>query len=160
MDNTEFKAKIVPLYRRMFSVAAAMLENSDDAADAVQNAMVGLWNNRNSLDKLDSIEAYAFTCLKRSAIDIIRKRSTANQCQIDAVADPPVAAKDIGDIEIINRIIETLPQGQKTVVKLSSFEDKTIEEIATITGYSQANVRQLLSRGRHKIKELYIKLTS
>lgn len=51
-----------------------------------------------------------------------------------------------------------MPPAQKEILRLSIFEDLSAKEISEITGVSGTNVRQLLSRGRKKIKEIYSKL--
>lgn len=59
-------------------------------------------------------------------------------------------------LELVKRIIETLPSGQRTVMELSSFGECSNEEIAEITGYSNENVRTLLSRARKTVKKLFL----
>lgn len=55
----------------------------------------------------------------------------------------------------IERLIDSLPEGQRTAIRLSSFGGLDNNEIAATTGLSEANVRQLLSRGRRKLRELW-----
>ena len=54
----------------------------------------------------------------------------------------------------IEILIDSLPPGQSRVIRLSSFGGLDNAEIAEATGQTEANVRQLLSRGRRKLREL------
>ena len=94
----------------------------DDALDAVQNAVASLWENRDELDRVTDMKAYAIVAAKRHAIDLIRRRIHK--------AEPIDSASACADPD-------------------------AVKEIASITGYSEENVRQILSRARRKIKELY-----
>lgn len=60
-------------------------------------------------------------------------------------------------VNLLNRIIDTLPPNQQMVIKMSTFAQCSNDEIAAATGLSDANVRTLLSRARHRIKELFSK---
>lgn len=55
----------------------------------------------------------------------------------------------------LRNLIATLPKNQQDVLNLSVFGDCSNEEISEITGESAANVRQLLSRARKKLKSIY-----
>ncbi len=155
MDAEQFRITVVPLYKGMFAAAIAILGNSDDAADAVQEAMIKLWNSRNKLDRLQSLEAYAFTTLRRTSLDILRQRQIKMDLSPNEHLEPP--GDVVADVEAIAKIIESLPPNYKQVIKLNAYDGHSPEEIAKITGLSLSNIRQLLSRGRRKIKELYTK---
>ena len=49
MQENEFKNKIIPLSSKLQRFACFFLENKDDARDVVQEVMLKLWQNRDSL---------------------------------------------------------------------------------------------------------------
>ncbi len=57
----------------------------------------------------------------------------------------------------IKNLIDSLPPGQRDVLRLSAFGGLDNSEIAEVTGMSESNVRQLLSRGRKRLRELFNK---
>ena len=63
MDADKFRLTVIPLYKGMYSAAFAILGDKEEAADAVQECMVKLWKNRDILDEVQSLKAYAFTTL-------------------------------------------------------------------------------------------------
>lgn len=52
MTTQEFKDKIMPHHGAMFRVASAILSDSEEAADAVQDSMMRLWQYRDKLQPL------------------------------------------------------------------------------------------------------------
>lgn len=92
--------------------------------------------------------------LRRTAVDILRRRSSLAEIEPDRGG---ASMPEPDSVEFIGRIVDSLPEGQREVVRLSAFDERSNEEIAELTGYSPGNVRQLLSRGRKKIREMYIK---
>lgn len=152
-----FTTRFLPLYERMFIVAAAILgKDSGDASDAVQDAMVRIWKSGHAMAEVSNPEGYAVAAVRSSAIDILRRRR--QWCDIEEVRDVSSDSQPDPDSgEWLEKVIASLPRGQQEVVRLSAFGDMSNDEIASATGYSAANVRQLLSRGRKRIKELYCK---
>lgn len=159
MNPATFRNTIVPLYKPMFAAAAAILGDRDEAADAVQDTMERLWKARDSLDSIQSPAAYCLTVLRRVAIDRIRQRRPSEST--DILAETAAPDDDIDDTAAtIDRIIATLPPNQQTVIRLSAFDHRSTDEIEAQTGLTNDNVRQLLSRARRRIKELYQKISS
>ena len=54
----------------------------------------------------------------------------------------------------IEILIDTLPPGQRDAIRMSGFGGLDNSEIAEATGQTENNVRQLLSRGRRRLREL------
>lgn len=64
------------------------------------------------------------------------------------------------EIQLIQRLINSLPAKQRRILRLRSIEGCSQEETEAITGLSAANVRVLLSRARKFIREQYLKTIS
>lgn len=158
--NTEeiFTTRFLPLYKKMYGVATAILGNSsDEASDAVQDAMVKIWKSPHAMAEVTNPEGFAIAAVRSSAIDILRHRrrwSDIDSCQ-EISGEAPL---DSDSAEWLEKIIASLPPAQQQVVRMSAFASLSNEEISSITGFSAVNVRQLLCRGRKRIKELYSKL--
>ena len=58
---------------------------------------------------------------------------------------------DVG--EILNKAIEKLPADQKSVILLRDYEGYSYDEIAEITGLSEAQVKVYIYRARVFLKE-------
>lgn len=146
----------MPLYPRLFAAANAILGNSEDAADAVQDAMVKIWRRADELPRIESPLGFAMQLLKTSAIDILRRRRLAVQRPdfVEPIAD---AEPEPDSAEFLRRAISTLTANQQEAIRLSAFAGMDAESIAGAMGLTRDNVRQLLSRGRRKLREIYQK---
>jgi len=161
MDATDFNHKIVPLHKQMFAMAMCMLRNRDDAADAVQDAMKKLWERHSDLELVENLNAFCMRAARNAALDRLGQRrdvtdiDTAAMIASDLSTD--TAACSDSAARMLDRLINMLPAAQARVLRLSVFRQLHNDEIAGITGLTAENVRQLLSRGRRSLKDLYLK---
>ena len=147
----------------MYRVALALTADADEACDLTQETLLKLWTGRDRLAGAAKPEAYCMAALRNRFYDMARARS----CDGLAVAvseDMPLADNVAGDIvgirsdlDLALKLMASLPEAQQRVVRLSSVGGCSNDEIAELTGFSPANVRTLLSRGRKRIRELFIK---
>ena len=74
MDLKQFKIDVLPLRDKFLNYARKLTEDPSDAADAVQEIMLKLWNMRQKLDEYQSIEALAMTMTHHLCMDIWRAK--------------------------------------------------------------------------------------
>ncbi len=151
-----FRTRFLPLYPKLYSLAGAILGMAgDEAADAVQEAMVKIWNLGDRMADIEYPVRYAFSVTRTTAIDMLRRRvETLPGPTPDIEADP---LPDPDTRVFLDRMISSLPPVQQMVMRLNVCDDLSTDEIADRTGLTEANVRQLLSRGRKKLRVLYSK---
>ena len=149
----------MPCHKAMYRVAYMILENDDDASDAVQTAMIRIWEHRDSLSEISNPEAYCITAARSAAIDMTRSRRPVNQlsdaCNLVACDSADERLEKGQELSAVECIIRQLPENQQRVLSLSAFSECSNAEISLITGLSDANVRTLLSRARTKLRILY-----
>lgn len=164
MNPERFKAEIVPLRDKLFHIARKMLEEKQDAEDAVQEAFLKLWHIRDSLDQYDSIPAFATTVVKNICVDKLRVKnreiSLDDEVYRQAGPDNPyLELERKNSDEIIRIIINRLPPLQQAIIRMKDIEEYEVEQIAEITGTQVDAVRMNLSRARKKVREEYLKWT-
>lgn len=160
MEEKEFRQKVMPLQRRMYAVALKLGLPPDDAADAVQETQLKLWRGREGIpEEPGALTAYCLVSLRNECISSLRKRKDRSPIE---QAGQIIGEGGTENVEMrdtrhhIERLIDMLPEGQQRVLRLSSFGEFDVPEIAEATGYTPGNVRQLLSRGRKRLRELFI----
>lgn len=162
MEENEFRQKILPLQHMMYGIALKSGLPPDDAADVVQEALLRLWRARASLPSPPGEQrAYclgAFRNILISTLSEITSRGnrltdiSGDTNGMDNAANQPT---DSGTIRLdLERMIDTLPENQRKVIRLSGFGGLETDEIARATGFTAVNVRQLLSRARRRLREL------
>lgn len=158
MEEKEFRQKVMPLQRLMYSVALRMGVPPDDAADAVQETQLRLWRSRQGIPDDDAgMKSYCMAVLRNECISWYRRHKETDPLDAATGLDGPgmEEALEASDMKVhIEHIIDRLPTGQREVIRLSSFGELDNSEICDATGLSQVNVRQLLSRARRKLREI------
>ena len=159
MQASEFKQLFLPCHRKLFSVAYRLMGNAQAAEDMVQETFLKLWMQRDKIERIDNPEAYSITVLRRLFYDRMR---TGHLQEVD---------KDVGSLQVtssqnISRQLETadeyqrvrllishLPEPQGRIMLMRDVEDRSFEEISIETGFTEVNIRSILSRARKKIRE-------
>ena len=154
-----FKQAYFSLHPKLYRVAFAILKNTEDAENILQDAYCKLWDNREKLVDIQKPEAYCVTLVKHLCLDFLRSPKAArNNKMIDDYDFPDYSTNAETDminketIEKIKSIISRLPAKQQRIIDLRVFADCSPEEIKNITGESYENVRVLLSRARNTLK--------
>lgn len=158
MTTKEFKAYIIPYYRDMYRIAASVMKSGDEAADAVQDAMLKLWDRRDQLDEVTDLKAYCLNTIRNVCLNIISRKRHPSDSEIPLNIE---SGEDVhADIEwkdmmgCVNEALNRLPDSQKSILKLSAFGGFSNTEIAELLGLSGGNVRVLLFRARGMLKKL------
>lgn len=161
MTTEEFKAKMLPHYRAMYRVAASVIVNGVEAGDVVQDIVLKLYERRNQLNEVADIKSYCLYAVRNACLNIIRDRkthvTTDELVDIDSTEGihQSLECREMSDI--VGKAMNRLLEDQLKVFKMSAFGGLSNAEIADMLGFTQGNVRVLLSRARNKIKELLLK---
>ena len=121
-----------------------------------------LWNKRLELEQYRSIEAFAMTLTHNICIDMWRcKRNDTLSLDIVQAASPtgtPERLLEIKDeIRLMHEIIDSLPNLQRTIMRMKDIEGYETDEIAEITGCGPEAIRSNLSRARKKVRDVYLR---
>ena len=152
---------VLPIKDNLYRLARRFLISNDEAQDAVQEVFLKLWKNKEAIKKYRSPEAFAYTMTKNYCLDRLKSKQASNLKLVHTNfenrtdLEQHIEAKD--GVSLLFKLMETLPEQQKTILHLRDVEQLAFAEIAKITNTSQANVRVALSRARKKIKDLLLK---
>lgn len=146
---------ILPLKNTMYRLALRITLNSQEAEDVVQDVVIKMWNNRENLESVDNLEAYAMRMARNLALD--RQRMKVNQSEdIDAVGEMPQAVDDAMErreqVESVRMMMRQLPEKQRTVMQLRDFEGYSYKEIAQMMDVTEDQVKVSLFRARQYVK--------
>lgn len=149
----------MPHSAKLFAAAFRILQRADEAEDVVQDVMVKLWQMRDDLPPDDALLPLALRVTRNLAIDRYRSRHMADSDWDDGTvaveeAEPDNTVDDHDRLQHMMRLIGLLPPDQQRVLRLRAFDDFTTGQIARMTGLSEDNVRQLLSRARRHLRDM------
>lgn len=152
-------------HQMMFRVANRVLNDKDDAEDAVQLAFLRVIKHLNDIDENDEprTRAYLGIVTQNISIDIYRKkkREWARNISFDEyeifIEDPygqdfEVGKEEMGDV--VAEAIAQLPPQYAEVIELTYGYGYSSEKVAAILNISADNVRQRLVRARKKLATL------
>lgn len=164
MVARDFKTNVLPVSKKLLRFATHFLKDEDLARDVVQDVFLKLWQKRETLGKIENIEAFTMRMTRNRCLDVIRANKTI---PIDADTDRKLKEKTIdvhSKVELsesanqIKRLIEKLPDIQRTVMHLRDIEQLSYDEIAETTDLKVNAIRVNLSRARKKVRDEYLKI--
>ncbi len=165
MDSTEFKAKIIPLGRKLYNFARLLLNDQVEAQDAVQEVYIKLWNYRNKMQTVENIEAFAIKITRNWCLDRLKAKKpvliedyTRSYDFQKEKNNPHSILENTDRLNEFNNIMQDLPEQQRMIIQLRDVEGYEFEEIADILSVNINTIRVNLSRARKKIKESIINI--
>lgn len=146
--------------RLVFKIAYSVLRNHHDAEDAVQEVFLRVMRHRRELSGLRDVRAWLARIAWRVAIDR-RNPPQLSDADTAAVLDQlrsQTAAADHAAIGaqmlgLTERLIANLPSELRDALILSTVEEMTSSEAATVLGIPEASVRTRVFRARKLLKE-------
>lgn len=167
MKIIDFRHELLPLKDKMFRLALRITLNRAEAEDVTQDILLRVWEQRESLGELRSLEAYVLTAVRNLALDRVAKTDNANvsldDVQTDAFDSAPCPDEDMEQQESLKRVREImsgLPEAQRTALQLREIEGHSYRETADIMNVSEANVKVLIFRARQAVKNQIDKIES
>ncbi len=153
------EAAFAILYERhsskIFGFIKSRIRTSERCQDIFQQVFMKIHKSKHLYNKSHPLLPWLFTITKNTIVDDARKiKKYSNQIQIDdlQIAAP---ALEVGfKLDDITLQLEQIPLKQRSVIEMRYADEKTFEDIAQVLKTSDANVRQLLSRGLKRLKQL------
>ncbi len=165
MKIIDFRHELLPLKDKMFRLALRITLNRAEAEDVTQDILLRVWEQRESLGELRSLEAYVLTAVRNLALDRVAKTDNANvsldDVQTDAFDSASRPDEDMEQQESLKRVREImsgLPEAQRTALQLREIEGHSYRETADIMNVSEANVKVLIFRARQAVKNIIDKI--
>ena len=159
MREVNFKNDVLPLKDLIYRLALRITLNNEDAEDIVQDSLIRIWNELKTKD-IDNIKAFAITVCRNHALDLVEKKERRNVSfdseshdSADYNQSPDRLLEQKEQMASLNRLIDGLPEKQRTAIQLRDIEGRTYKEIAVVMGISEADVKVNIFRARQKIKE-------
>jgi RNA polymerase sigma-70 factor (ECF subfamily) len=142
------------LHRYCARMTGSAVDGEDIVQDALMKALVALPN----IGAIDNPEGWLFRIAHNTALDFLRRRARGPMMQNDealnmiAAPDSPHQDHEIAAMSL--RTFMRLPALQRSAVILKDVLGHSLEEVASITGASEAAAKSALQRGRVRLREL------
>jgi len=142
----------------MYLLSRRLLTSHEEAADAVQETMLKLWEKRKDLSKINNKEAYAMQMVKNYSLDRLKSKQASHlkivhnnyESQDRNAQDELERESQVG---MVQKLIAELPENYRTVIHLRDIEGYDYEAIERIMEMKSTAVRVVLSRARKLLKK-------
>lgn len=136
---------------RFYRLAFSYLKNREDALDAVQTAVCRALEKQGSLQADYAMRAWFYRILVNTCLDSLRARGRMILVppeDLDAGNyEDPLPADDS-----LARRVDALPTEIQTVIRLRFYEELSLKEIQTVTGWNLNTVKTRLYSGLKKLR--------
>ena len=94
--------------------------------------------------------------VRNLCVDRLRRRRQTVPLELTAMQAVPQEGVDGDAFAHVMKVIDTLPAAQQVVLRLRHIDGMPMEDIAQLTGASEAAVRKQLSRARMAVRKHYL----
>ena len=148
MDQETFQDRVRQVQERLYRISCGQLRDMQDRQDAVQEAILKAWRNR---DRLHS-EAYFETWLIRILINECHNLQRTQKRFVPLTQPPPETPDGPPGAEALREALWALPEKLRTPVLLHYMEGYTTGEIAQMLTLPAGTVRSRLLRARKALR--------
>ena len=147
---------------RVFSMAAKYARNHHEMEDLAQDIFIRVWRGLTSWRGSAPFDHWLTKIAVRTCFDFLRRHrrrretevsrdSLPEHCGLDREASPAEEGENHA-LLLVRRAMTRLHPKEQLVLTLLELEDKTVREVASLTGWSEGNVKVRAHRARASLR--------
>src|SRR5712671_2307326 len=152
-DREAFEMIIRTQSRALFAIACGILQNREEAEDAVQDALVKAWKSRWRVRNPEKFPAWLCMIARHRARDVSRKRRTV--LISDEMTEP--IESEATDTTALDRqlhfALAALPELHRSALTLRYFEEMDYRTIENTLGLTNGALRGILGRALASLRK-------
>lgn len=135
------------------------MRDHEDAADALQDAMISAFRNASSFRAESQVTTWLHRIVVNACLDRIRRRQARPTVPLPDTgpAEPAVPRDAIAEQDTrmaVQDALAELPEDQRSAIVLVDVEGYSVAETASILGIADGTVKSRCARGRAKLAKL------
>ena len=130
----------------MYRMAFSMVEDADDAKDAVHQVFTQMWKGKPEVSDVQ-VRGYLLSATRNQCLHILRQRELRRQMEEELQREAEMSSSD--EHEELMRELEQ----DRRVLQLHYDEEMTYQETATVLGISASAVNKHITRSLDKIRK-------
>lgn len=163
--NKDAFGSLIEAYQTpVFNLAYRMLSNADEAEQAAQEAFIRAWTRLDSYNPEHKFSTWLLSITSNYCIDLIRKRRK-QLLSIDGPLPPHPAltserskgpeaqAVQSEANDVVQELLDTLPEDYRETVILRYWYDMSYDEIADVMKTSVSAIKSRLFRARRQLAD-------
>lgn len=164
-DPSGFAPLMERYSRLVFALLVGMTGNRADAEELAQDAFLKAFRSLRSFRRESNFSTWIYRIAYNTAVSALRRKRPDRPASMDDDtaerlpdpiddADAEEEAAVEARLERLDRALEQLRPDDRALVHMFYKQEKTVEELAVITGLSLSNVKVKLHRTRKKLMSL------
>ncbi|MBN1415970.1 MAG: RNA polymerase sigma-70 factor [Bacteroidales bacterium] len=146
-SSKAFEQLFIKYHKKLYQFCKKFIETSEEAENIVQSVFMEIWENHAGIDEEKSFSGYLFTIARNKIYNGIRKKInekiyreyiTGYDTDGEAEASDGLEVKQLS--EMLDNLIESLPDRRKEIFLLSRNNGLTYREIAQQLNISENTV--------------------
>ncbi len=171
-DPASFEPLVRKYSPRLFAMARRYARREDEVEDVVQEIWLKAYQRVGTFRGDAPFEHWLMRLAVRTCYDFLRAHqrnressftelSDAESEWLDRFTAAPESVPDDADAarQLVGRILDELPADARLVITLLEIEDRSVKEIADLTGWSPALVKVRAFRARARMKQILARLS-
>jgi RNA polymerase sigma-70 factor (ECF subfamily) len=171
-DSASFEPLVAKYSPRVFATARRYARRDSEIEDIVQEVWLKAYDKLGSFRGEAPFEHWLMRMTVRTCYDFLRSHQRNRESAFSEisepeedwldhfVADPGSAAEDADAAKLlVNRVLEKLSPEAKMVIQLLEIEDRSVKEIAELTGWSVPLVKVRAFRARAEMRKILARIT-
>ena len=152
-----FEAIFQEYYQPLLRFAERIVFNRDVCEDIIQSVFISLWENANSIQIRESLQAWLYQSVRYKGLVYLRDLNIHDKHKLiylENMISEMVESEQNNTSELtkkINNAIEKLPYEMKKIFRLKYLEGLEVKEIATYFQISENTVKTQLKRAKRKL---------
>jgi RNA polymerase sigma factor (sigma-70 family) len=156
-DDRAFAAIFDRYHQSLYRYCLAIVGDSQDAQDALQNTMVKVLRALPGEERRIELKPWLYRIAHNESIELLRRRRDTRQLDTELAAPGPGLAEEAASRERLRRLItdlDELPERQRGALVMRELADLDFAEIGTALGTSAAVARQTLYEARLSLRQM------
>ena len=147
-------------YQAMYNTAYRILKDNFEAEDIMQEAFLTVFTKMDSYKGEVTFGAWLKRIVINKSLTQLKKNNRYQEVKMEVVPDDEVEEEIIDyaglKAKSVLNCLQSLKENYRLVLNLHLIEGYDYEEIATILGYTNENVRTTVSRAKKKLKQVLL----
>ncbi|MFN5325075.1 MAG: RNA polymerase sigma factor [Bacteroidota bacterium] len=142
---------------KMLAVCCRYTANKSEAEDILQDGFIKVFQKLDLFRGDGSLEGWIKRIMVNTALDLLRRNKKLIMNELGEeweVADPGLKPGDSIQAKDLMLLIQTLPNGFRTVFNLYAIEGYSHKEIGDLLGISESTSKSQYSRARAQLQKL------
>jgi len=165
-DTSAFETLVIRYQRRIFGSVRRYAQSESDTEDIVQQVFVKAFTKLASYRGDAPFEHWLMRLSVRTCLDFLRSQRRKPEILMSQLSEAETALLDRGAIdsgqdqqnsaaacELVQRLLDHLPPPYRIVITLLEIEERSVKEIAQLTGWSIPLITVRAFRARRQMRQ-------